>query len=464
MSPPTRRPTSDAVTRRQVLALAASGTAGALAGCVGSGDGAGEAAWTDWLPDDRDQVRTAYIDLAVSREVSTVDPLLPLVLPSDGDGDERAAYVPRLSALDEVDDPLLQLPLQTGGQIIAVSTLSLAFAGLGDLVDPAAPDDGVTELFLANDTVVGTGTVDTEAADEALRAGSEGAFGEVRFEAVADDGEYGVYEPVADEEGAVAVGGDGVVVGDTRREVQRVLDAARGDAERAVESDGFGSLFEAAGAGGGDVLVGWEAPVNFSEFAWGDSAVEPAGDLVSASDDDVVASASFAPGSGEVAAGLALRSPGLDDDDDARDRLRAQLGAASGDSSVSFDGGVASASATYPTDVLDVDFVAQPTTTPEQTTAPGGDDLPPEVDAAVPDDAFEFVYREERGTVRVNFRESIEADSVTIRALEAESETSTSTPEGVTYLTVFVDTEGDVVVVEVTVDGVTGEVAREEIP
>jgi hypothetical protein len=463
MSPPTRRPTTDAVTRRQVLALAASGTAGALAGCVGPGDGAEDAAWTDWLPDARDQVRTAYIDLAVSREVSTVDPLLPLVLPSDGDDDERAAYVPQLSALDEVDDPLLQLPLQTGVQIIAVSTLSLAFAGLGDLVDPATPDDGVTELFLANDTVVGTGTVDAEAAGEALRAGSAGAFGEVRFERVAEDGEYGVYEPVAGEEGVVAVSEDGVVVGDARQEVQQVLDATRGDAERAVESDGFGALFEAAGAGGGDVLVGWEAPVDFSEFAWGDSAVEPAGDLVSASDDDVVASVSFSPGSGEVAAGLALRSPALDDDD-ARARLRAELGAASGDSSVSFDGGVASASATYPTDVLDVDFVAQPTTTPEQTTAPGGDDLPPEVDAAVPDDAFEFVYRPEQGTVRVNFRESIEADSVTIRALEAESETSTSTPEGLTYLTVFVDTEGDVVVVEVTVDGVTGEVAREEIP
>jgi hypothetical protein len=56
----------------------------------------------------------------------------------------------------------------------------------------------------------------------------------------------------------------------------------------------------------------------------------------------------------------------------------------------------------------------------------------------------------------------VDADEVTVRAVEADSETSTTTPGAVSSLTVYVASGGDEVVVTATVEGVTGAVAREE--
>lgn len=440
-------------TRRRFLQFTATGTAAALAGCAG---GSSDATHADWLPQGDDYTLTAYIDLSLTGKTARIDPLLPLILPSDEDGGPER-FLPVIPEFEDIDDPLVTFPLRTGGQIIGVGSLSLAVAGLGYLVDPDATDAGVTELFLANDTVVGTGEIDTDRADEALRSGSTNFLGELRFEAVGENGEYTIYQPTMDDPATAAVSESAVVAGDTRADVQTVLAARRGDRQRATEaSDALGWLFE--NAGDGDILVGWRGPVELGDFYWGDPESQPGAGLVSGRD-DVVSSVTFAPESDEITADFALQNQ--DSDEDAKTRLASRLGAASDDATVSVDAERLTAAATYAGDALNVSF-HEPQATTEQTTVPGGDDLPEEVAAAVPDNAFEFEYQESQNTVRVNFVASVDASEVTVRALESGGETSTTTPEVVTYLNVFVAAGGDEVVVTVTVDGVSGVVARRE--
>jgi hypothetical protein len=131
--------------------------------------------------------------------------------------------------------------------------------------------------------------------------------------------------------------------------------------------------------------------------------------------------------------------------------------------SISIDGDRLSAEATYQEDVVNVDFVERQT--PTQTpTIPDGEDVPQKVAEAVPENAFSFSYKEDKGIVRVNFDKEVEADKVTVRAVNSDSETSSTTPEALTYLTVYLGSGSDEVVVIVTVDGSSGEVARKQFP
>lgn len=444
------------VDRRRFLEFGVAGAAAALGGCLSSGRNE-SSTYTDWIPTTGDRLRTAYADLTISQASSDIDPLLPLALPS-GDGADPAEFTPDFSEVDDLTDPLLEIPLQTGSRVIVASSLSLAFAGLGYLVDPAEPTVGVTELFLVDSTIVGTGEIDAAKADEALRSGTPGPFGDLRFEVVDDGDEYTTYEPSGEETGTAAVSDSAVLVADTREQVRAVLDARRGDRGRAVEEDDdVAWLFDAAGTG--DILVGWQGPVEFEDFSWGggESALETG--VVSAQN-DVVASVALSPEAGDVTAGFALRDPDLDGE--TGDRLASRLGSSAQERSVTVEDDRVSATATYPDDVLDVELV-EPGRTTQRTTVPDGDDLPPEVAAAVPEDAFEFSYDEDQGTVRVNFVAEFEADRVTVTAVESENEVSTSSVGAVNYLNVFVGSGGDEVVVTVTVDGETGAVAREEV-
>jgi hypothetical protein len=441
--------------RRRFLALAATSTATALAGCSGSRS---DPSYAEWIPASDGRILTAYLDLTLTEKTSNIDPILPLVVPPT-DEPEPGELVPDLSSLDRIEDPLLRFPLQTGGRIAGLSTLSLAFAGLGDLIDLENPTRGVTELFVANDTVIGTGDIDVSNADEALRSGTSGPFGENEFEVVGEGDGYTHYEPTADISGAVAVGESAVLVADTGAAVRTAIDAKNGSHGRAVEeNDVFDWLFDTAGTG--DVAVGWIGPIQLGEFYWGSQDPTLPTDIVSRQD-SVAASVTFSPGSGEATAEFALRRDGL-----ARarvDRMEGQLGTSSDDTSLSVENDRMSATGTYAEDALAIDFVESRETTPT-TTVPRGEDVPPEVADAVPGNAFEFVYKEDVNRVKVNFLKEFEADSVTVRATESEFETSSSTPGPITYLTVSVAPEGDEVVVIVTVDGESGVVAREEVP
>jgi len=440
--------------RRRFIELGTTATAAAFAGCWGTSQ---SPTYTDWIPAAGESTLTAYLDLTVSRRTSKIDPVMPMFLPSSDDT-SPSQFTPDLPAADEVDEPLLALPLRTGGALIAVSGLSLVVAGLGYLIDLEAPADGVTELFLANGTTIGTGEIDVARADDALRRGREGAFGDIAHEVVDEAGEFTIYEPTSDADAAVALSDAAVVVSDARSNVRTAIETWRGDRSRAVDDD---ETFEWVSntAGSGDLLVGWVGPVELADYYWGSENPDPATDVVT-QQASVLSSLTFAPESKEVRTDLALQSddvPAL-----SQSQLETQFELSGDRSSITIDGDRVSATTTFTEDDLDIDFV-QPTETPTPTPVQSGADVPEEVANAVPDGAFEFTYKEAQGTVRVDFVKEVTADEVTVRAVETESETSTETPAVVSYLTVYVASGGDEVVVTATVDGVTGEVAREDV-
>jgi hypothetical protein len=74
------------------------------------------------------------------------------------------------------------------------------------------------------------------------------------------------------------------------------------------------------------------------------------------------------------------------------------------------------------------------------------------------------VFDEGMDAARVLFVDSPVADSVTVRAVNAYSERSSSTPAQIEYFDVGLDPDGDAVVVTATVDGETRPVHREQYP
>lgn len=67
-------------------------------------------------------------------------------------------------------------------------------------------------------------------------------------------------------------------------------------------------------------------------------------------------------------------------------------------------------------------------------------------------------------TARVEFVASPVADEVTVKAEEAFSERSTTTPQPIEYFDLQVDSGGDTLIVTATIDGETREVHREQYP
>ncbi|RXK51102.1 hypothetical protein [Halorientalis pallida] len=444
--------------RRQFLGLGAGAVAAALGGCFGLGGG-DYPGYADWIPPSDEGLLVGYIDFRVTRDSPRADRLLPLLLPSR-DGGEAAEFVPELSGLDGIDDPLLGWPLQVGGRLIAGAAIGIAAGGLGYLVDPEKPEEIVDELFVADGVAVGVGEIDESEADESLREGTDDLIGRMPFEPSGDYRGFTIYEPTVDDfDGVTALGESSVVVANTREELEAAVDAQRGDGSLAVDEDGtFEWLVDEGGRG--DLVAGWNGSVDPSEYMFGDTDGVIANDLLT-DRDHVLGAVDFAPDEDEITAELAVQDAGLDGS--GRDRLQSELGTSSGDTS--FTGGERrlSATGTYTSRVLDVDF-SQPSKTPAtpETEVPSGDP-PPEVAEAVPEDAVEFSYDGDR-KVKVGLTADMAVDKVTMRALESGWEGSTTTPQEGLYFYVYIDPEGDEVAVTATVDGTTGTIAREKFP
>jgi hypothetical protein len=374
---------------------------------------------------------------------------------------DETEFRPAISGLDEIDDLCLAAPLEIGGRMMGGAVLSVAVTGLSYLVDPEQPTQGVRELFVADDVVVGRGDIDTEQAVARLTAGTESAFGDIPFERVGEEDDFTLYRSTVDDTVVVAaIREDAILVANTRDEIRTVIETERGDHERATERmDTFEWLVETAGTG--QFVAGWLSPANLSEYYFGDVENRPGADLIT-QQDDFCASVSFSVEDSEITTDLALHDSGLDAEK--RDRLDSRLGTASEKRDISFDGERVSVTGTYDTDVLDIEF----TEPGDDGSGSGSDDIaseaPPEVEEAVPDGAFSFSYDEKRERVRVEFVEAFEAERVTIQSIEADSEFSSPDPSAINYAYVFVDPDGDEVVVTVTVDGESGPVARTEIP
>ncbi|WP_424018692.1 hypothetical protein ACOZ4N_04210 [Halorientalis pallida] len=444
--------------RRRFLGLGAAAATAALGGCFGLGGG-DYPNYTDWIPPSEGGLLVGYVDFRVTRDSPRAERLLPLLLPSR-DGGEAAEFVPNLSGLDEIDDPLLGWPLQVGGRLIAGAAIGIAAGGLGYLVDPEEPAGIVDELFVADGVAVGVGEIDEDEADESLREGNDDLIGRIAFESSGDYRGFTIYRPTtSDFDGVTGLSGSAVVVADTRDELEAAVDAHRGDGRLAVDEDGtFEWLVEEGGRG--DLVAGWAGSADPSEYMFGDTDGLIANDLLT-DRDHVLGAVDFAPAENEITAELAVQDGGLDGS--GRERLKSELGTSSGDTS--FTGGERrlSANGTYTQDVFDVEF-SQPakTSTTTGNEVPSGDP-PPAVAEAVPEDAIEFSYEGGR-KVKVGLTADMAVDKVTMRALESGWEGSTTTPQEGLYFYVYIDPEGDEVAVTATVDGTTGTIARKQFP
>jgi hypothetical protein len=444
--------------RRRFLGLGATAATAALGGCFGLGGG-DYPNYTDWIPPSGDGLLVGYLDFRITRDSPRADRLLPLMLPSR-DGGEAAEFVPNLSGLDEVDDPLLGWPLQVGGRLIAGAAIGIAAGGLGYLVDREKPARIVDELFVADGVAVGLGEIDEDEADRRLREGTDDLIGQIAFESSGDYRGFTIYRPTTPGfDGVTGLSGSAVVVADTREELEAAVDAQRGDGSLAVDEDGtFEWLVDEGGRG--DLVAGWKGTADPGEYMFGDTDDLIAKDLLT-DRDHVLGTVDFAPDENEVTAELAVQDGGLDGS--GRDRLKSELGTSSGDTSFTGSGRRLSATGSYTGDVFDVDFSQPPKTpTPPENEVPSGDP-PPVVAEAVPEDAVEFSYDGGR-KVKVGLTADMAVDKVTMRALESGYEASTTTPQEGLYFYVYIDPEGDEVAVTATVDGTTGTIARETFP
>lgn len=441
------------LTRRRLLELGSAATAVSVAGCFGAPGSEGPRAW---FPSGTGSLLTAHLDLEVTRQTSNVDPVIPLFLPSN-DREDPTEFVPNLPPAEEIDDPLVRFPLTAGGQVIGVSALALVAAGLGHLIDPEASTRELTELVAVDDTVIGIGDIDVARAEESLRSGTGSAFGQIKFTEAGQNGQYTLYEANTDEGSFIALSDDAVVGAEAKDSVRTAIETRRGDHERVVATDATAKwLFDTVGAS--DLSVGLLGPVDLEDYYWDGGDVNTPIELL-AGRENLVSGLSFAPEKEEITATLAVQESGLDDT--VRNRFETRMGSAvDASSSVRDDRLVASD--TYTDDVLDFEFTERSTPS-EEPDVPAGDDVPQEVAAAVSEDTFAFSRNRQKGTVRVDFQEEFDADEVTIRARPSGNESSTTTPDPVTYLTVIVSPDDESVVVIVTVDGSSGIVARENL-
>jgi hypothetical protein len=444
--------------RRRFLELGAAATAVAVGGCLGFTDETEP--YTEWIPAPEGGVPVGYLDFSIATETKDGDTVLPLILPTDT-SESSEQVLTEVSGFDTIDDPLLTWPIEVGGRLVAGASIAVSVSGLGYLVDPEQPEDGIEELFMADSVVVGRGEIDLDEATKTLRSGSEGMSGDIPLEKTGTIDDFGLYEPTSDEtlNGITAISERAVILADTREEIRRVIKTAQGNRTGASEE---GSTFEwlVETAGEGHIVGGWVGPADLEDVFFGDPSDRPVGELLQP-DDDVLGSATFNADDGTVTADFTAQRPL---EDSTVEQFESQFGSESGDHSITIENDRVTASGVYSGDVLDFEITRpdQKTTVPPDASDPI--DPPATVAQAVPDDAFEFSYESEQDRVRIGIVKKIDAEKVTFEAINAESKASTTTPKAGLYLYVFVDPGGDTVVVTVTVDGTSGVVARQEFP
>ncbi|WEL22804.1 hypothetical protein [Halorhabdus sp. BNX81] len=446
-----------ALHRRRFLELGAAATVVALGGCLADDD---TPSYAEWIPATAGGVRVGYLDFSIARETTAGEELLPLILPADATGGPGEVLT-EISGADSVDDPLLTWPLEIGGRLVAGASIAIAVSGLDYLIDPAQPDRGIDELFMADTVAVGRGEIDLDEATERLRAGSDDPTGGIQLEESGSIGEFTLYEPSDDEtlDGVTAISETAVLVADTSEAIRGVVEATADDRAREIEkTEPFEWLLKTAGDG--HVAGGWLGPIDLGDAYFGDPAERPVADLLR-EDDDVLASVRFDADSGEVTASLAARRPL---EGATAEQFESRFGSESEDHSVTVKDERVTASGTYSEDVLDFEFTRPDRTATGEPDASEAVDPPEAVAKAVPEGAFEFTYVEGDNRVRVGIVKELQADEVTFSAVQTDSEASTTTPRSGLYMYLYVDPAGDTVIVTATVDGTSGVVARKEFP
>ena len=446
--------TTDGVDRRQVLGSLAATAAVAAAGCLSGGDGGDSTLkYAERVPAVEDGVAFSYLRFDITEQTRDDGPrLLPVLLPTPtSDGGERPVELPN-EVLSNREEPLLSFASVTGGQLLLGAILAFGTAGLGSLIERRGTG-AVEELFVANGTAIGTGEFDTDEVDQQLRTDTG-----VAYEFVDETDTFRFYEQTADTErrgpAVVAVSESRILTGQDRESIEHLVGTVRGDRASAADAlDGFDWLADTAGEG--SLVAGWHGPLDLNDLFGDSESGSPGG--VFTQDDDVVFSLSLNPEDDEVGVDLAVRSDSLSPD--RRDTLERAFEADSHESSVSLENGEFSVSGTFD----EIPF--QPVGTDPTDDLPSGDDLPPEIQEAVPEGAVEISEApDQEGAYVVDFAKQINVDEVTVLAVNAGRETTTSTPDSLRSLYVYPNVENDEIRVIVTVDGVSGVIATKEIP
>lgn len=446
--------------RREFLGLGALGTAVAVGGCLHQSTD--RDSYADWIPAGQEGQHVAYVDFGISAASETAQELFPIILPSGGE-DDTPAYAPSFENLEDLDDPLLTMPLRMGGSQIGLYLLALSLSGLGHLVEQAGQPGGIQEAVVSNRTLVATGDFDVSRAREALRSDTSGFSGGTAHEQRGQHRDFAIYETTSTEnESVVGLSGSAVVIADDRESVTTTIDAGRGERARAtVRNDTFGWLFETAGDG--HVAFGWERPVSLDRSSFG-TAHERVPDAIVPKRHSAMTSIHFAPDDEQITARFALDHGGTMASA-TQEQLTSRQGTASTEvSTTASDGDRFSLTGTYDNDAIDVQY-HEPGGGNGTDDQPDLDRNPPaSVENAVPADAFSFSYDEERDRVLVTFRKQVDVDEITIRATESGNEISVNSLGNVKSLFVRLTPEDTEAVVIATVDGQSGVVASYTLP
>ena len=432
-------------------ALAAVGAASA--GCLSSGSDSAPS-YTNWLPATDDGFFFSYRETGITKEIDDGGSLLPVLNPLPSGGGERPVQLP--DELDSIDDPLFALPFRVGGIAFLGAGVSFARSGLGGLLD-RGDGEMLSEVFVLDDVVMGTGAFDTDELDRRLREAGEFSSA---YEFVEESNGYRHYElPGNPETGivvnntpvTVAVSERRIVLGRERDGLMTLLETVSGERDRAVDQlDGFDQLVDNTGDGG--IVVGW--------YGFADSGGEVVGDRQSipgglGPNEDVLTAARFAPEGDEITVELTAQDDSLSAD--RRETLETVFGPGN-ETSVSLDDGRFSASGTY----NEIPF--DPVGTDPTDDLPSGEELPPEIREAVPEGAIEIRAVPESDRYQVRVTEPVAVDELKVLAVESDWESTVPNPGNQAGVTFPVDPDSDEIRVIATVDGVSGIVATESVP
>jgi hypothetical protein len=444
--------------RREFLGvLAALGVAGA--GCLSTGDD-DTPRYADLVPAIDDGVAYSYLDFRVTEESgSDGSEFLPILLPSPSGGDEQPVQLPD-DVFSRRGDPLLSLPAQLGSRILVGGVLAFSTAGLGDYVQRGNPET-VEELFVgvgespgAGGTLA-TGEFDIDKLDQQLRTEGDRGFAPV-YEFVDESGGFRFYNVAesgsSQSPSVIAVSGERIALGRSRDGVEQLIDTANGDREGAVDAaEGFDRLTEQVGDG--SIALGWHGSIDPMELL-GDTDQFPE---TFSPDDNVAVVVDLSPETDEIGVKLAVHSDSLSAT--RRDSLETTFDTSDVEITVSPDAGRFSASGTY----SDISF--EPVGSDWTDDLPSGDNLPPKIEEAVPEDPVEISPAPDQEDVyRLETTGELRVDELTVRTINADREITLDSPNTFRWVSLYPDPEGDEIRVVATVDDVSGIIATKRVP
>ena len=364
------------VSRRQLVLMSCAAGLTALAGCLGGGDDdSNTASGTNGAnknssdgengggDDDSNGANGNSSDGengggdGDSNGANGTDGSLPALRPypeyvaTDQEGEALAIYANLASLgaansgfndlISNSEDPLLLIPAE-GTSILLNSSVTLESLGLGALLDRGETglQSRVGGLLLASGAFVALGDIATEEIAQTLESDSGGAFEQQR-----ETGSHTLYQQAGEGGVVVAVSEAAVVVANDQATVERAVEAAEGNRERAGTTvEGFGQVLDAvddpdvAFAGHGSAT---EQPDEGDPTA----ALSGASSFMTAHTFD----------GDELTAEAAAVFPSAAALDDAREQLEATLGSEAGNSSIEFDTDLVTATATYQAGTTDGD-------------------------------------------------------------------------------------------------------------